>query len=87
MAKLNIFSIKYKGTDYRVTEVPDVFTHQESSLLIGSHALNSAVYDDEKGYPDVEARRIDEQIYAYAEDECFNLDYENFVKWVQRYLD
>lgn len=87
MANLNIITFNYKGTDFQVTAVPDVFTNQERTLLIGSNALSCAVYDEEMGYPDEEARSIDEQIYAYVEDECFGLDYEHFMKWIQRWLD
>ena len=87
MAKLDIITYKYNGKNFQVTKIPDVFTHTGRALLIGSHSLSSAIYNDETGYPDEKARCIDEQIYAYVDDEWFGYDYECFISNVLKCLD
>ena len=44
-------------------------------------------YNDEVGYIDNEARIIDERIYAFIDDEYFNLSFESFIEKVKMYLD
>ena len=88
MSRLDITAIEYRGKTYPVTSVPDLFTHDEDSwLLIGSHSLNLALFDDEHGYADEQARYIDEQIYGFVDDDSFQCDYETFVKRVAASLD
>ncbi len=87
MARLDIIIHKYNGKNFQVTKIPDVFTHTERTLLIGSHSLGSAIYNDEIGYPDEKARCIDEQIYAYVDDEWFGYDFESFISHVLDCLD
>ena len=86
--EIDFFNIEYKGNEYPVAEIPDVFTHEEECyLLIGSHSLNLALYHDEYGYPDETARMLDEKIYAFINDEYFNLSKEKFITKVKKYLD
>lgn len=85
MIKVN--TIVYEGKDYLVADIPDVITGGESRLLIGSHSLNIALYDDEKGYQDSTAEEIDEQIYAYLDDQYFSLDDNDFLSKVKELLD
>lgn len=85
MVKVN--AIEYDGKEYLVADIPDVITDSESRLLIGSHALNVALYDDEKGYQDSTAEEIDEQIYAYMDDLYFSLDDNVFLSKVKELLD
>ena len=85
MVKVN--TLKYDGNSYFIAEVPDVITGSELRLLIGSHSLNIALYDEEKGYHDRTAESIDEQIYAYLEDDCFLLEDDDFLSKVQMLLD
>ena len=87
MARLDIITYKYNGKNFQVTKIPDVFTHTERTLLIGSNSLGSAIYNDETGYPDENARHIDEQIYAYVDDEWFENDFESFISNVMDCLD
>ena len=37
--------------------------------------------------PRLEAKKIDETIYAYIDDDYFNLSYEEFIEKVIKYLD
>ena len=85
MVKVNTFA--YNGKSYLVADIPDVITGSESRLLIGSHSLNIALYDDEKGYQDSMAEVIDEQIYAYLDDQYFLLEYSDFLSKVKELLD
>jgi hypothetical protein len=87
MARLDIITCKYNGKDFQVTKIPNVFTHTGGTLLIGSHSLGSAIYNDEIGYPDEKARRIDEQIYAYVDDEWLGYDFDSFISNVLDCLD
>ena len=70
-----------------MADIPDVITGSESRLLIGSHSLNVALYDDEKGYQDITAETIDEQIYAYLDDQYFSLGDNAFLSKVKDLLD
>lgn len=85
MIKVN--TIAYDGKEYLVADIPDVITGSESRLLIGSHSLNVALYDDEKGYQDITAETIDEQIYAYLDDQYFSLGDNAFLSKVKDLLD
>lgn len=87
MARLDIITCKYNGKDFQVTKIPNVFAHTGGTLLIGSHSLGSAIYNDEIGYPDEKARRIDEQIYAYVDDEWLGYDLDSFISNVLDCLD
>lgn len=87
MARLDIITYKYDGKIFQVTKIPDVFTHTGKPLHIGSHSLSSAIYNDETGYPDEKAQRIDEQIYAYVDDEWFRYDFDSFICNVLDCLD
>ena len=87
MAQLDVFKIEYQGIGYDASSIPDVFTDSGNEIIIGSHSLNLALYDDEKGWPDDEAVYIDEQIYAFIRDEYFHLRKEYFLEKVQKYLD
>lgn len=84
---LKINSIAYDGKEYLVAEIPDVITGSESRLLIGSHSLNTALYNDEKGYQDHTAEAIDELIYAYLDDQYFSLGNNRFLSKVKELLD
>ena len=85
MVKVN--AIAYDGKEYLVADIPDVITGSESRLLIGSHSLNIALYDDEKGYLDRTAEAIDEQIYAYLDDPYFSQEENDFLSKVKELLD
>lgn len=85
MIKVN--TIVYDGKGYLVADIPDVITSSESRLLIGTHSLNAALYDDKKGYQDSTAERIDERIYAYLDDQYFSLEDDVFLTKVKDFLD
>ena len=85
MIKVN--TIVYDGKEYLVADIPDVITGSENRLLIGSHSLNYVLYNDEIGYQDGTAQEIDEQIYAYLDDEYFLLDDNEFLSKVKEFLD
>ena len=85
MIKVN--TIAYDGKEYLVADIPDIITGSESRLLIGSHSLNVALYDDETGYQDITAETIDEQIYAYLDDQYFSLGDNAFLSKVKDLLD
>ncbi len=87
MASLDTISISYKGKDYTAAVIPDVFTSSNQSILIGSHPLGVALYDDDKGYVDEEARECDERIYAFVDDELFALCLEDFIVRIKVLLD
>lgn len=87
MSKLETELIDYKGHEYVCAWIPDVLADMYGNICIGCHSLNEALYDNEKGYPDEEAKVIDETIYAYIDDEYFNLSYEEFIEKVIKYLD
>lgn len=84
---VNVNILAYDGKEYLVADIPDAITGSESRLLIGSHSLNIALYDDERGYLDYTAEAIDEQIYAYLDDLCFSLEDNNFLYKVKELLD
>jgi hypothetical protein len=84
---VTIYTIAYDGMEYLVADIPDVITGSESRLLIGSHTLNVALYDDEKGYQDSTAEDLDEQIYSYLDDQYFLLDDNVFLNKVKEFLD
>ena len=86
MANLDTISIPYKGKYYLAAFIPDIFTGENQRLLIGSHSLDVALYDDDIGYIDNEAREIDEQIYAFVDDELFSLSSEKFIDNVKLLL-
>ncbi len=85
MVKISAFA--YDGMEFLVADIPDVITGSESRLLIGSHSLNNALYDDEKGYRGSEAKAIDEQIYAYLDNTYFSLRENEFLSKVKELLD
>ena len=86
--KMDLLHIEYNGKTYPVAEIPDVFTHEKGRyLLIGSHSLNLALYNDEYGYPDETARVIDEKIYSFIDDEYFDLSEEEFIAKAKERLD
>ncbi len=85
MVKVN--TIAYEGKEYLVADIPDVITGSKSRLLIGSHSLNIALYNDENGYQDNIAQEIDEQIYAYLDDQHFSLEEDDFLSKVYEFLD
>lgn len=87
MASLDTISITYKGKEYSSVFIPNVFTSDNQMILIGSHSLNVALYDDEKGYVDEEAGEIDEQVYAFIDDDFFSLSFEKFIEKVKASLD
>lgn len=85
MVKVN--TISYDGKEYFVADIPDVISGSDSRLLIGSHALNIVLYDEEKGYHDSIAEALDEQIYAYMDDKYFSLEDNSFLSIVKELLD
>ena len=87
MASLETISISYNGKDYTAAVIPDVFTSGDQSLLIGSNSLGVALYDDDRGYVGDTAREIDEQIYAFVDDELFALRLEEFIERIKVLLD
>ena len=87
MNKIETISFIFEGKNYSVAIIPDVFAGTNHNILIGPHSLNIALYDEEKGYESDDARQIDEQIYAYIEDEYFSLSYEEFLEQVKKWLD
>ena len=87
MSKLITISISYGGKDFLAAIVPNVFSDGNQKILIGPHSLNEAIYDENNGYIDNAACRIDEQIYAYIDDDCFSLSMEGFLEKVKFYLD
>ena len=87
MAKLDTVLFSFHGKEYLVATIPDIFTGGNDGLMIGTQSLNVALYDDENGYIDEEARYIDEQIYAYIDDRDFSLTFEKFLDIVNSYLD
>ena len=85
MVKVGV--ITYDGKEYLVADIPDVITDSKSRILIGSHTLNVALYDEKKGYHDSIAEAIDEQIYAYLDDRYFSLEENSFLSKVKELLD
>ncbi|SDN97600.1 hypothetical protein SAMN04487900_10670 [Prevotella communis] len=84
---IKVNTIVYDGKEYLVADIPDVITGSESRLSIGSHSLNIALYDDVNGFQDGTAKEIDEQIYAYIDDEYFSLEDIEFLSKVKEFLD
>lgn len=84
---VKVYTIVYGGKEYQVADIPDVIIGSGARLLIGSHSLNSALYNDENGYQDSKAEVIDEQIYAYLDDKFFSLEDNDFLSIVKKMLD
>ena len=87
MASLDTISITYRGKEYSAAYIPNIVNSDNQIFLIGSHSLNIALYDDDKGYVDEEAREIDEQVYAYIDDSFFSLSLEKFIEKARNMLD
>ena len=87
MQKLNTIIVIYQGHNYQVIEIPDVITNEDRTIFIGPHSLHLALYNEEIGYTNETARKIDEQIYAYLDDNLFSLNYNDFIRNVKEYLD
>jgi len=88
MQSLDILKIEYNNSYYHAVEIPDIFTGDSSRpLLIGANSLNTALYNDAKGYADAKGQYIDEQVYAFVDDEFFSLSYPAFLSKVRECLD
>ena len=85
MVKVHVLT--YNEKEYLVADIPDVFTDSKRRILIGSHSLNNALYDDEKGYHDKTAEKIDDMIYAYLDDQLFSLGDIDFLTKIKELLD
>lgn len=84
----HFYTYNYRGTDYLIAEIPDVFTHQDGkSILIGPQSLNTILYNGENGYTDEKAMYVDEQIYAFVDDTFFQLPIDQFIDGIKRLLD
>ena len=77
----------YKEQCYPIAVIPNFFSDFGDNVTIGSESLNKVLYDDEKGYADEEAQEIDESIYVYMDDTCFQLDKHSFIKKAKLSLD
>lgn len=84
---MNLESINYKGVNYIVVTIPNVFYDSDEPLILGSESLNKALYDNNNGYQDKEAIWIDESIYAYMDDKYFNLNEASFIEKAKSFLD
>ena len=84
---MELDSINYKGICYPITTIPNVFSDREEHITIGSESLNKVLFDEKKGYKDEEARWIDESIYAYLDDEYFNMSEKSFIEKAKSLLD
>ena len=78
--------IEYKGKKYPIAIIPNVFSN-EGNVVIGTSSLNCVLFDEEKGYPDKEAEYLDEQIYAFMDEDYFNLSLDDFISVTKRYID
>ena len=87
MKRLDIITYSFLGKEYKAANIPDVILWSNNRLLIGQQSLNLALYNDDNGYVEDMAKTIDEQIYAYIEDEYFTLNYDEFIEKVKMYLD
>ena len=87
MSALKLENVNYKGNNYIVAIIPNVFFCNTETVAIGTESLNRVIYDDEYGYPDEFARQIDEQIYAYVDDAFFKLNESAFITKVKAILD
>ena len=84
---VEVHTLTYNNKDYLVADIPDIFTNSKRRLLIGTHLLNIALYDEEKGYLSKTAEEIDEQIYAYLDDQYFLFKDNDFLSKVKELLD
>ncbi|MBR6330508.1 MAG: hypothetical protein IKR79_02535 [Bacteroidales bacterium] len=79
--------IVYKGCEYPIITIPNIFSIYGDFVTIGSESLNKVLFNEENGYTDEEAERIDESIYAYMDDNCFELSARSFIKKAKLHLD
>ena len=87
MSKLDITPITYKGKEYPSATIDNVLGGDEEKITIAAHSLNDALMTEDGAYVDELARGIDECIYAYVDDDFFNLSEEKFIEKVKEYLD
>lgn len=88
MKLLDSFTITYRQREYPAAEIPNIFINNlNEKITIAAHSLNIALFDDETAYTDSEARYIDEQIYAFINDDFFKLEYNEFIKKALSFLD
>lgn len=76
--------VVYKGKEYPVKEIV-LFAGTEDAMRtnVSTEELSNALYDPESGYRDEEARRIDESIYFFLNDETFNKSKEEIVEYLE----
>ena len=73
-------TFKYKGRNYPIAIIPDEEIKMERKNCF-------ALYNEEEGYPDKEAEYLDEQIYAFMDEDYFNLSLDDFISVTKRYID
>ena len=88
MKSLDLFTITYKQKEYPAAEIPNIFIDKtDEKIIIAAHSLNLELFSDENGYTDSEAKYIDEQIYAFIDDDFFKLKYYAFIRKARALLD
>lgn len=79
--------VSFNGNNYSIVTIPNIFNFNADSVTIGTESLNHALFDVKNGYVNDVAKRIDEQIYAYVDDELFKLNMHSFIEKVKVFLD
>lgn len=87
MDTLKLETINYKGKKYNVAIIPNIFPCNNDTVIIGSESLNRVILDDDFDYSSEDARRIDEQIYAYVDESFFKLSESAFITKIRTILD
>lgn len=87
MTNLRLIPIVYRSKKYYAVEIPDVFMGTEDKILISTRSLCDALYNETYGYADETACYIDEQIYAYVEEDLFQLPMSEFINRLREVLD
>ncbi len=84
MSKLETFEMEYKGRKYLATEVENIFDPDscEENVIFASTRLSDELIDEHGDYRDDSAESVDNDIYAYVDDEYFSLSKEEFIKYI-----
>ena len=86
-SKLTTYSIRFHDKSYVCAYIPgEILDWDECEVCIACESLNDVLYDEEKGYPDYEAQKLDETIWGFLPDEDFQLSYREFSQKVRQNL-
>ena len=77
-------TITYKGVEYPTREIDVNVDGERHHYTVSTTELNSAIYNDETGYPDAEAQAIDESIFYYLDEEEWKMSDKELSEYLSK---